>query len=157
MVDKAHGKIALFQNGQLVFSGAALTGESKTDRLPPGTLRKKFSQLGVLEDKVTPAGRSTISRDYDKDYGPLFDINEIQGRDWTISIHRVYLGTPSERRAYRLQSQHHADKHITHGCINVTVDTIQFLMDELPKKRVTVLYILPHDQTKTAEYLVRRN
>ena len=157
MVDKAHGKIALFENGGMVFSGSALTGESKDDRLPPGTLAKRFSQLGILNDKVTPAGRFTITRDYDREYGTLFDINEIQGRDWTISIHQVYLGTPSERRADRLQSTNTLDKHITHGCINVTRETIRLLVSKLPKKGASVLYVLPHDQTKTEEYLARRN
>jgi hypothetical protein len=157
MVDKPIGKIILFENGKPVFSSAALTGESKTDRLPPGALSKRFSQLGALEDKVTPAGRFTVSRDFDSNYGPLFDVNEIQGRDWTIAIHQVYLGTPSERRAYRLQSPNHVDKHITHGCINVTMETIRFLMDRLPKNRRAVLYVLPHDQSKTAEYLARPN
>jgi hypothetical protein len=120
-------------------------------------LSKKFSQLGALDDKVTPAGRFTVSRDYDREYGALFDINEIQGRDWTISIHQVYLGTPSERRADRLQSPDHQDKHITHGCINVTRETIRLLMGKLPKKPPTVLYVLPHDQSKTVEYLARRS
>jgi hypothetical protein len=156
MVDKPRGKIAFFQNGGLVFSAAALTGETKADRLPPGTFSKRFSQLGSEDDKVTPAGRFTVSRDYDSEYGTLFDINEIRGRDWTISIHQVYLGTPSERRADRLQSPDHGDKHITHGCINVTRETIRLLMDKLPKKRATVLYVLPHDQSKTAEYLAKR-
>jgi L,D-transpeptidase catalytic domain len=157
MVDKAHGKIALFEDGALVLSAAALTGENKSDRLPPGTLEKEFSQLGTLDDKVTPAGRFTVSRNYDDEYGTLFDINEIQGRDWTISIHQVYLGTPSERRADRLQSARHEDKHITHGCINVTRETLQLLIDRLPKNSPTVLYILPHDQNRTADYLTNRD
>jgi hypothetical protein len=109
MVDKPRGKTALLENGTLVFKSAALTGESKADRLPPGTLSKRFSQLGALDDKVTPAGRFTVSRDYDREYGSLPDIDEIQGRDWTISIHQVYLGTPSERRADRLESPDHQD------------------------------------------------
>jgi hypothetical protein len=156
MVDKAQGKITLFENGSAIFSAAALTGESKADRLPPGTLSKEFSQLGVLNDKVTPAGRFTVSRDFSDEYGALLDINEIQGRDWTISIHQVYLGTPSERRADRLQSPHRGDKHITHGCINVTRETLHLLMDKLPERQPTVLYILPHDQSETSEFLAKR-
>jgi hypothetical protein len=157
MVDKVRGKLALFENASLVFTAAALTGENKADRLPPGTLSKLFDHLGAFDDKVTPAGRFTVSRSYDKEYGILFDINEIQGRDWAISIHQVYMGTPSERRADRLQSRRNEDKHITHGCINVTRETIELLVARLPKNRTTVLYVLPHDQSKTAEYLTKRS
>ena len=156
MVDKAHGRIRLFHNGDAVFTAPALTGENKSDRLPPGTLKRTFAQIGAFDDKVTPAGRYTVSQDYSDEYGTLFEINEIQGPDWTIAIHQVYLGTPSERRADRLQSPHHEDKHITHGCINLTRDAIQLLVGRLPHDRPTVLYVLPHDQGQTREFLTKR-
>jgi hypothetical protein len=152
MVDKALGKIILFENDKPVFSGSALTGESSSDRLPPGALHEKFSKLTSLDTKVTPAGRYTVTRGHDSDYGPLLDINEIKGKDWGIAIHQVYLGTPSERRAERLRSSNDQDKHITFGCINVTPEAIRFLMKELPKNRATPLYILPLDETSTAAY-----
>src|SRR5258708_40012632 len=63
MVDKHFGKIILFEDGKAVFIAGALTGHSKTDRLPPGTLSKSFSQIGKLADKVTPAGQFTVSQD----------------------------------------------------------------------------------------------
>jgi hypothetical protein len=157
MVDKHFGKIILFQDGKAVFKDSALSGESRTDRLPSGTLSKKFSRLSTLEDKVTPAGRFTVSRDIDKNYGPVLDINEIRGRDWTISIHQLYLGKPSERRAYRLESQDHLDTHITHGCINVSKQTMRYILDQLPKKGATPLYVMPHNLSKISEFLARHD
>jgi hypothetical protein len=157
MVDKHFGKIILFQDGKAVFKDSALSGESRTDRLPPGALAKKFSQLSTLADKVTPAGRFTVSRDIDKNYGPVLDINEIPGRDWTISIHQLYIGKPSERRAYRLESQDHLDNHITHGCINVSKQTMRFILDNLPKKGATPLYVMPHDLTRISDFLARHD
>jgi hypothetical protein len=156
MVDKAHGRIRFFHNGAVVFTAPALTGENKSDRLPSDTLAKDFAQLGTFDDKVTPAGRFTVSQDYDSEYGTVFEINEIQGPDWTIAIHQVYLGTPSERRADRLQSKRHDNKHITHGCINVTRETIQLLVEKLPQDRPTVLYVLPHEQSQTTAFLTKR-
>jgi hypothetical protein len=156
MVDKALGKIILFENGKPVFSSAALTGESTADRLPPGVLAERFSQLNALKDKVTPAGRYTVSRGHDGAYGTLLDINEIHGKDWGIAIHKVYLGTPSEHRDARLQSPNEEDKHITFGCINVTPTAIQYLLRELPARHATPLYILPLDETKTAAYFTPR-
>jgi L,D-transpeptidase catalytic domain len=157
MVDKALGKIILFENGKPVFSGAALTGESTADRLPPGALAERFSQMNALKDKVTPAGRYTVSRGHDDAYGTLLDVNEIRGRDWGIAIHKVYLGIPSEHRDARLRSPNEEDRHITFGCINVTPTAIQYLLRELPARRPTPLYILPLDNTKTAAYFTPRN
>jgi len=68
MVDKALGKIILFENGNATFSAAALTGESTADRLPPGALTEKFAQLSALATKVTPAGRFTVRRSRDGEY-----------------------------------------------------------------------------------------
>jgi hypothetical protein len=157
MVDKALGRIILFENGKPVFSDAALTGESTADRLPPGALAERFSRLNALKDKVTPAGRYTVSRGHDDDYGTLLDVNEIRGKDWGIAIHKVYLGTPSEHRDVRLQSSNDEDKHITFGCINVAPSAIEFLLRELPPRHATPLYILPMDDTKTAAYFTPRN
>jgi len=157
MVDKALGKIILFENGKPVFSGSALTGESTADRLPPGALREKFSKLTALDTKVTPAGRYTVTRGYDRDYGPLLDINEIRGKDWGIAIHQVYVGIPSEHRAERLRSPNDQDKHITFGCINISPEAIRFFIKELPRKQATPLYVLPQDGTKTAAYFSPHN
>src|SRR4029079_14517307 len=115
-----------------------------------------FSKLGQMEDKVTPAGRFTVTQEYSEEYGTLLEINEIQGPDWTIAIHQVYLGTPSERRADCLQSPNHDDKHITHGCINVTRETIQMLVGKLPHNSPPPLYVLPFDQDQTTEFLTKR-
>jgi len=157
MVDKALGKILLFEDGKPVLLGNALTGESAADQLRPHELLERFARLNALEDKVTPAGRFTVTRGYDKEYGPLFDIKEIQGKDWEIAIHQVYLGIPSERRAARLQSPNDDDKNITFGCINVTPETIRVLLRELPAKGATALYVLPRDETRTAAYFMPRN
>ncbi len=99
MVDKPAGRVVLFEDGEPVYVGSALTGQSTADTLPPGALSEKFAQLVAVKDKVTPAGRFTITPGFDPHYGPLFDINEIQGKDWGIAIHQVYLGIPSENRA----------------------------------------------------------
>ena len=71
MVDKTHGKIILFENNEPVFAGPALTGESTADNLPPNALHEKFDKLNALDTKVTPAGRYTVSRSHDDDYGTV--------------------------------------------------------------------------------------
>lgn len=152
MVDKTLGKLILFENGEPVYAGPALTGRSTADRLPPGTLAEKLSALNALATKVTPAGRFTVKWGYDRDYGELLDINEIRGKDWGIAIHQVYLGIPSEHRDERIKSPDSEERHITFGCINVEPETMRLLLRDLPKSKSTPLYILPEDETKTAEY-----
>ena len=99
-----------------------------------------------------------MARGFDKAYGgPLFDIKEIQGKDWSIAIHKVWLGIPSEHRDLRLQSPYNDDKHITFGCINVMPDTMKLLLQELPAEGSTVLYVLPWDPTRVADYLAAHN
>jgi hypothetical protein len=154
MVDKALGKIILFENGQPVFAGPALTGESTADQMPKNELNAKFDTLNALNTKITPAGRYTVERGFDPEVGgPLFDISEIHGKDWGIAIHQLYLGIPAEHRDARILSPSDEDKHITFGCINVEPATLHLLMHELPVKGMTPLYILPEDASQTAAYL----
>lgn len=158
MVDKSLGRILLFEDGKPVFMGNALTGQSTADRLPPNELAENSDKLDDLQYKVTPAGRFTVARGFDKEYGgPLLDVKEIKGKDWGIAIHRVYLGIPSEHRAERLQSPREDDKNITFGCINVAPDTIKLLLRELPETGATALYVLPRDEPNTAAYFARHN
>ena len=156
MIDKPFGKLIFFEDGKPTYVTTALTGESMTDRVPASALKKRFSAVGTADDKVTPAGRFTLTRSYDEDYGQLFSINEIHGPDWEIAIHQVYLGTPSERRMYRLESRRPQDNNVSHGCINVNKDTIGFLVRKLGKTKRPVLYVLPHDQSKTQEFFAQR-
>jgi hypothetical protein len=145
MVDKVHGKIILFGNGRPIFSGSALTGESMADQLPLDALSKSWSQQVGVRYKVTPAGRFTITRGRDEAFGEIFDINELQGKDWIIAIHQVWLGRRSEHRDARLRSFLADDKHITDGCVDVEASTITQLLRLLPNRGVP-LYILPIDE-----------
>jgi len=145
MIDKSHGRIILFANGMPLLSGAALTGASLADQLPPDALSKTYAQEQDLRYRVTPAGRFTVSPGYDSTYGPTLDINEIRGRDWRLAIHTVVLGARAGYRDVRLRSGFNQDKHITEGCINVDADTMRQLTRLLARRGATPLYILPMD------------
>jgi len=147
MVDKAHGRIILFEDGMPIFSGAALTGESLADRLPPDASHKPLSRQNGVDYKVTPAGRFTMTRAHDEVLGDTFDINELQGLDWRIAIHRVWLGKSFQHRDERLLSANGQDKHITEGCIDVDMRTVVQLYHLLPNSNRTAIYILPIDES----------
>jgi hypothetical protein len=147
VLDKVHGKITIFEGGKPTFSGAALTGENTADRFPPDAYGKTFAEARGLQYKVTPAGRYTVSVGFDPSYGDTLDVNEIQGKDWDVAIHRVWLGAPAEHRDMRLRSSRDVDKHITYGCIDVDENTMQQLLARLSDDESTPLYILPTDES----------
>jgi len=151
MIDKARGQIIVFENGRPTFSRPALTGESLADRLPPDARYKPLSQQIGVKYKVTPAGRFTMTRGRDDVFGGTFDINELEGTDWRISIHEVWLGNTSQHRDLRLRSTEGQDKHITEGCIDVGPGTVAELYRLLPNSKRTVIYILPTDESLIAD------
>jgi hypothetical protein len=150
MVDKARGKIMVFENGRPTFSRPALTGESLADQLPPDARSKPLAQQIGVKYKVTPAGRFTLTRAHDEVLGDTFDINELEGKDWRIAIHRVWLGNRSQHRDARLLSANDQDKHVTEGCIDVDPGTIVQLFRLLPNSGKTAIYILPIDESLIA-------
>jgi hypothetical protein len=157
MLDKAHGRIIAFERGRPTFSGAALTGEYPVDTILPDAFGKTFHESSTLKYKVTPAGRYTVSTGFDPAYGETLDVNEIQGKDWDIAIHKVWLGAPWEHRDARLRSASDQDKHITYGCIDVDGPTMKGLLDRLPDEDATPLYILPQDESLIIKFFQPRD
>jgi len=151
MIDKARGQIIVFEGGRATFSRSALTGESLADRLPADARYKPLSQQIGVKYKVTPAGRFTMTRGRDDVFGITFDINELEGTDWRISIHQVWLGNTSQHRDLRLRSPEGQDKHITEGCIDVEPGTVAQLYRLLPNSKRTAIYILPTDESLISE------
>jgi hypothetical protein len=152
MVDKALGKIIVFTAGKPVLSGPALTGASPADRFQPSILAKRDSAHFSTDEKVTPAGRFTVTRTYDDELGTAFEINEVHGNGWWLAIHHVWLGIPSEHRQERLQSGNPQEEHVTFGCINIGLEAIRYLTAHLPKNGKTPLYILPSTETLTSVF-----
>jgi hypothetical protein len=154
MLDKSRGELIFFAEGQPVFQGAALVGESRADEIPPYLFSKPFSVPAQLAERVTPAGFYTVRRQDDKHYGTIFTINEIRGPNWDITIHRV-AQMPGEHRSERIRSPSGTDRHITNGCVNVERETIAFLELNVTAPS-TPLYILPEDPRKIPVLFTRR-
>ncbi len=146
VVDKVHGKIALFENGEPVFVADALTGQNPADFMPADLMTKTYAQQMGVKYKVTPAGRFTVSLGFDDKYGELLDINEMQGADWAFAIHQVALRN-SQHRDQRLRSSNDDDKHITDGCVDVDLSTIRYLVRVLGRRGAVPIYILPMNET----------
>lgn len=150
MVDKSWGEVFLFRDGKPVVRGSALTGANPADILKPGALSVPFSRDPKLEDKVTPAGRFTVAKEPDHTFGVTLNVNEIQGSDWDIAIHKIFLGFPLEHRDTRLASSDGRVKHITFGCIDISNTAMQKILKQLPNDEATPLYIVPTDERHIA-------
>ena len=150
MVDKSWGEIILFRDGRPVVRGSALTGANPADKLKPGALQVAFSRTPKLEDKVTPAGRFTVAKEPDHLYGVTLNVNEIQGADWDIAIHKIFLGFPQEHRDTRLASSDGRRQHITFGCIDIADSVMTRIVRQLPDEEATPLYIVPTDERHIA-------
>jgi hypothetical protein len=153
MIDKALGRIVVFHDGEPAWTGATLTGESPLDSYSLAVLALPESHKFTTLEKITPAGRFTVRRTEDDVEGTVLELAEVHGNGWYLALHRVFTGTPSEHRMQRLASSDPADKHITFGCINVSVETMRYLTTHLPKRDKTPLYILPMDQSLTSSLL----
>ena len=78
----------------------------------------------------TPRGEYTLQQRLVVD--PLYGGDVLQFRedpDGVFAVHRVWNGRPHERREQRLRSPRAADRKITKGCINVSRETYQELVD----------------------------
>jgi hypothetical protein len=152
MIDKVLGRLIVFLDGAPAYAGAALTGESTADRFTRYLLSLPDSHKWTIPQKITPAGRFTVTRSFDPAYGPIFELNEVHGPDWWIAIHQVWLGNPAEHRMERLLSPTPEDNHITFGCINVSHDTLTFMLRHLPKTGRIPVYILPMNERLTSVF-----
>ena len=147
IVDEVAGEIILFRNGVPVVRGSVLTGGNPGDTLAPGSLERAFTRTPRFEDQITPAGRYTVGMAPGNLFGITLNVNEIQGADWDIAIHKVFLGFPLEHRDTRLASMDGRDKHITFGCIDVSAPVMKRVSAMLPED-ATPVYIVPADERR---------
>lgn len=78
----------------------------------------------------TPKGSYQLQQRLVND--PLYGGDVLQFREdpkEVFAIHRVWLGRPAERRAERLKSSKVSDRRVTMGCINVSPEVYQQLLD----------------------------
>ena len=63
--------------------------------------------------------------------------------DAAVSIHRVRVAEPKERRLQRLASRSIADNRVSFGCINVPVAFYDTVIQPTVAARLTIVYVLP--------------
>jgi N12 class adenine-specific DNA methylase/antitoxin (DNA-binding transcriptional repressor) of toxin-antitoxin stability system len=146
IADKAGGLIYAFDaNGALLAKTPALFGKAKGD-----VLTERQAALSVAQtteaDKITPAGQFSGQLGLTDSGTALVFQRQKQS---VLAIHRVYLGTPSERRMERLQSETPDDNRISYGCINALPEFIDnILVPHFTGK--SQVFVLPETATAKA-------
>ncbi|UOO81821.1 L,D-transpeptidase [Uruburuella testudinis] len=82
----------------------------------------------VLVGKDTPKGTFDLNIVKTNRRGYGGDVMKFkEDKKYLYAIHRVWTLKPEERRMQRIASPNPADRHITHGCINVTDEVYEKL------------------------------
>jgi hypothetical protein len=145
IIDKRTAQILVFgADGRLRGAAPGLFGSAVGDHTAPGVAGLALREIPG-RDRTTPAGRFVGG------FGPSIDAGRVLWVDYesAVSIHPTATGVPAERRAERLASPEPDDNRVTHGCINVSPDFYERIIQPT-FERGGVFYVLP-DRASLAE------
>lgn len=149
IVDKLNARVLVFDSlGNERGAAAALLGLVKGDDTVPGIGQRRLATI-TPEERTTPAGRFQASLGYDLEQDVLW-IDYDSG----LSLHRVVVGNPRDRRAARLASPTVLDNRISYGCINVPPAFYDRVVAPAFKGTVGIVYILPETRPLRAVFAI---
>src|SRR5580765_1728891 len=139
ILDKRDARVFVFDAGaMLVDSSPVLLGAAAGDDSVIGIGKRPIKDVRPQE-RTTPAGRF-VSRPGRNAGGE--DVVWVD-YDAAVSMHRVRLVDPAERRLERLASPDPAERRISYGCINVPVAFFESVVWPLLRTTRAVAYVLP--------------
>jgi hypothetical protein len=139
ILDKRDARVYVFAaDGRLIDSSPVLLGAAPGDDSVEGIGHRPMAQVRP-EEKTTPAGRFVGQA------GRNASGEDVVWVDYAaaVSMHRVRLVDPKERRLERLASPNPADRRISYGCINVPVPFFEGVVWPLLRSSRAVVYVLP--------------
>lgn len=145
VIDKAAAQILVFDgDGRPRGAAPVLVGSAVGDHTAPGIAGVALREIPG-RDRTTPAGRFVGG------FGPSVDAGRVLWVDYdsAVAIHPTPTNLPAEKRAERLASPKPDDNRVTHGCINVSPEFYERIMQPT-FERGGVFYILP-DKAPVAE------
>lgn len=139
VVDKRAAQLHVFDaDARWVASTAVLLGAALGDGSVPGIGSRPMATIQPGE-RTTPAGRFVGERGRNTLGEDVVWVDY----DAAVSLHRVRLTNPAERRAERLASPTAADNRISYGCINVPALFYERHVQAIFARRHAVIYVLP--------------
>ena len=143
VLDKRDARVYVFKpDGTLIASSPVLLGAAPGDDSAPDIGTRPMS-LVKQEEKTTPAGRFVAEAGKNTSGEDVVWIDY----DAAVSMHRVRMVDPKERRFERLQSPNPADRRISYGCINVPVPFFESVVWPLLSTTRAVAYVLPETRS----------
>lgn len=152
IVDKIGAKVFLFAApGDIRGAASALLGLGVGDDSVPGIGQRRLATIAPVE-RTTPAGRfeAALGNDFEQD---ILWVDY----DLALSLHRVIVGRPVDRRHDRLASPTPLDNRISYGCINVPAQFYDTVVVPAFRGTVGIVYILPETRPIEAVFAMGEN
>jgi len=139
ILDKRDARVFVFgAQGRLIDSSPVLLGAAPGDDSVPDIGTRPMAKVRE-DEKTTPAGRFVAQAGKNASHEDVVWVDY----DNAVSMHRVRLVDPKERRLERLASPDPADRRISYGCINVPVAFFDGVVWPLLRSSRAVVYVLP--------------
>ena len=139
IIDKKFARVYVFDaSGRLRADSAVLLGGARGDDSVEGIGNRPIEQVRP-EERTTPAGRFVAEPGRNMLGEDVVWIDY----DAAVSMHRVRLTNPAERRLERLATPTADDNRISYGCINVPVTFYETYIRPAAAKRRAIIYVLP--------------
>ena len=143
IIDKRNTKVFVFDpSGKLVGATPVLLGAAPGDDSVTGIGKRPISEVRP-EERTTPAGR------FMGEPGRNASGEDVVWVDYdaAVSMHRVRIVDPKERRLERLATPTTDDNRISYGCINMPVAFFEDVLSPVFKSSYGVVYVLPEFKT----------
>lgn len=148
VVDKKNAQVLVFDvGGRLAGATPVLLGYAAGDDTVPGIGQRPIEQV-LPEERTTPAGRF-VARS-----GRNMLNEDVVWVDYeaAVSMHRVRVTNPAERRLERLASPTVDDNRISYGCINMPPAFFEAVVWPAFGRRHGIVYVLPEHKPLEAVF-----
>ncbi|MES2362859.1 MAG: hypothetical protein V4646_13830 [Pseudomonadota bacterium] len=139
IIDKKNTRVFVFDAaGKILGATPVLLGAAPGDDSVTGIGKRPIAEVRP-EERTTPAGR------FMGEPGRNASGEDVVWVDYdaAVSMHRVRIVDPKERRLERLATPGTDDNRISFGCINVPVAFFENVLSPVFKARYGMVYVLP--------------
>lgn len=152
VVDKRRATVSVLNGrGQLLGISPVLLGAAVGDDSAPDIGTRPVAQV-LPHERTTPAGRFLAEPGHNAKGEDIVWVDY----DAAVSMHRVRLANPSDRRLQRLATPTVDDNRISYGCINVPVKFYNNVLGPAMNGRGGVVYVLPETRPWQQVFLPSR-
>ena len=139
IIDKKHTRVYVFDStAMLIGATPVLLGAAPGDDSVAGIGQRPIDEV-LPHERTTPAGRFMGEPGKNTKGEDVIWVDY----DAAVSMHRVRIADPKERRLERLASLTTDDNRISFGCVNIPVAFYENVLSPEFSARYGVVYVLP--------------